>query len=511
MFEYCYRQVFITLFLVLCTLCSFSLSDADQFQPVTVQVFFSAYDGLDKNLLQRLSEVKSDFAAFVKIEFHPIYESQITGELLSPIERESLIKSGLISCFQSINPDGIVNFVRCLEEHHSTSWEECGTMNAVSAELLKGCYSSEILRSLQDNSYTIALKYSITQSPTVVINGKMIQNFTDPLQVRRLVCTELPDEKIDICESLPHCFSNTDCQKEGYIGICEHGGTAEATCIYKEPVKIALSIVTPNHEFFPRTQAILDITRKNFPGVAVSSFPETSEEGQNLLSQYEASMLPLFIFSNELMQAFNYRAFEEAFRKKGDLLYLAPFQSGATIIADRQRIPSKIAIFCRSYSLSSMQQVAFLMTLLKMKENARFLEKLDIHYLTAQDESGTLITAAGRMELEENLRQLAVLCHWPDNYSRYIDGWIEEFKTSYWEDIATQANIDPHRLKTAARAEKTILRARSDAALVDSLPYVVSDSFFVLIENREMFVPRNEHDLAVLLKKMKEESGRHGR
>ncbi|MEA2036625.1 MAG: hypothetical protein U9O94_03900 [Nanoarchaeota archaeon] len=127
-----------------------------------------------------------------------------------------------------------------------------------------------------------------------------------------------PTEEVLIEEVVPDCFSDVDCEKEGYIGNCLNPDTEEATCEFKEDARTFLTIIDDDECRLCSTSTMKNIIKELFPNVQIIESDYKEIEARGLVDKLGIDVLPAYVFDSNVSKAIRFDDFKNALVKNGE-------------------------------------------------------------------------------------------------------------------------------------------------------------------------------------------------
>ncbi|MFH1642656.1 MAG: hypothetical protein ABIC04_07220 [Nanoarchaeota archaeon] len=176
---------------------------------------------------------------------------------------------------------------------------------------------------------------------------KLPKNSEEPIEIEAPKEVELAEAKIE-----PLCISDNDCEIENKIGICLEAGTQGANCLFKDPIRIDMTVLNDKNCKSCDSSRIELLVKKLFPGIVIEEVDYNTREGKKLIQELDLNVLPSYIFSEELDKAYNYaNKTERIFDKIGDKYVMLPTATDANYYFVRADIPNKLDLFILSDEL----------------------------------------------------------------------------------------------------------------------------------------------------------------
>jgi hypothetical protein len=149
-------------------------------------------------------------------------------------------------------------------------------------------------------------------------------------------------------ETFIACYSDSDCEEEGQIGVCYNPGMESASCEFMGAVKIDLTVVNDKNCASCDTSRMFGVVKDLFPGVEVRSVEYDSLEGRRLVSMYGIDALPTYIFEDNVNETLRFDLFKQALMKRRGSYIIRNSASGANYYFKREEIPNKLELFTLS-------------------------------------------------------------------------------------------------------------------------------------------------------------------
>ena len=417
--------------------------------------------------VHRILEILGD-----RVDVH-VYYAVDEGEELGALRGIAISK---------VQPDRFWAYLLGDEVVAGMTWPEIAVQLGLDTEriaaLIRSGEADEILRS----HLFRAERLETYRLPALYVNNRLYEERIEYWGVMRALSRVFPeDEMPEALGALPECFGDGDCPpSEGYVGICKRPGTPEATCVYREAVRVSFTVVYDERAFFSNEEEIVASTRSLFPGVQVERVSGRSEEGRRLIEQYGVRRLPAYQFGREVLDAYRLPRVRSSLRWVVDRFVLDPQAVGANVDPTRPEVPGRIDLFLSSLSPRAYDVALDVETVLAERDGSLDLR---VHYLAYEDEDGRLTAPGGRFEVEEAIRHRVIWTRHPDRYFEYLRVRKRDIGSSYWEDEVRAVGIDPEEVRRIARSPEGVALLAADAKLAETFG-LGGDLAFVL-NNRE--------------------------
>lgn len=276
----------------------------------------------------------------------------------------------------------------------------------------------------------------------------------------------------EILSILPRCFSDGDCKKEGLVGICREPGTLKANCLFAEPSKVAMTIVTTKDCSVCDTSMVTNIIKKHFPGLTVSYLYYPNENALKLVQELNITAFPAYLLDKSAGSEKTFDQFKEHLDLKGNYYMFKTSFSGVGYYLNRKRVKGALDLFISLYDKDAS---ALLAAIKDFNPTIHFLSLLRDNQFDA---------AKGLMEIEEYLRSVCVQKHYPGFFWDYISCRTKRIASSWWEDCLPQ-NTDPALIRTCAMGQEGAGLLKENISLTSELNIMAGPTY--LMDNQEIF------------------------
>ena len=275
----------------------------------------------------------------------------------------------------------------------------------------------------------------------------------------------------DILSILPQCFSDANCKKQGFIGVCQDSGTTRSRCMFNEATKVNLLIITSKDCRICQTQGLVNYLKQMFPGLTASYLYYPDTRANKLIKDFRIKALPVYLLGKEIEKEKGFGTLKENLEGKGDFYMLKPQVSGISYFLDRKNIKGNLDLFISLYD----------------KDAARLLEaikefKPTIHFLTVE-QNDRFDATKGDLEVQEYLRSVCVQKYYPEYFWDYISCRAKFINSSWWEDCL--GNLDTNRIKYCAKGEEGKTLLKGNIRLNRELGIMFGPTY--LLDNQEVF------------------------
>ncbi len=217
----------------------------------------------------------------------------------------------------------------CNSRNADTCWVNVAKDLGLDINKIKECQEKEGVE-LVKREFELNEKYNVRGSPTIFINGKEYRGARNAKSFLISACNQIEKEGVTgaFCSQLPQCVNDNDCEeKEGKIVECINN-----TCVYHEPVKVELIVINDKNCTTCDTTQIMSVNKRYFPGIVVKKIDISSQEGKELVKEYNIKFLPAYIFNASIVKTKTWRTtlISQYFDKVKDKYILKASAVGST-------------------------------------------------------------------------------------------------------------------------------------------------------------------------------------
>jgi len=299
-----------------------------------------------------------------------------------------------------------------------------------------------------------------------VENGKILE-----YKIEALRLSDKVKDDPQIVAFLPVCFSDNNCRKEGLAGSCQNPAKADARCLYNQPNKINLTIITSGDCLVCESKGFIDFLKKRLPGLTTTYLYYAEAKVRKLAADLGINGLPAYLLDRGIEKEKELGGFNKELEKKGDFYIFKPSFAGVSYFPQRQRIKGRLDLFMSFYT----KDITEVLEVIKEFQP-------DIHFL-AQDNRDKFEAPGGNFEVEEDLRALCVQKYYPSRFFGYVQCRAKNNNSSWWEDCL--AGLDAAVVKTCAKSNEAGELLKENIKLNKELGIIVSPVY--LIDNQQIF------------------------
>ncbi len=299
---------------------------------------------------------------------------------------------------------------------------------------------------------------------------------------------DIADDR-EIVEFLPRCFSDDNCKQEGLVGTCQDPATLKASCVFSEPVKVGLTVITPKACKVCSPQQFVDFLKKPFPGLTVSTLYYPDPGAQEMIAKLGLSRLPAYVFDKDIERQKNFEMLQDRVDLVGDVYLVKPQVSGVSFFLKRGRKAGALDIFVSLFDAGAN----------KTLEVVRSFSP-EVHFLAVEKDAG-FDAAKGSVEVEEYLKGVCIEKYYPETFWDYLVCRSGNLSSSWWDDCLKGA-ADTLKIKSCAQGEEGKKLLRENIRLNKELEIMFGPSY--LVDNQEIFSTKGapaKQELEKILKK----------
>ncbi len=289
----------------------------------------------------------------------------------------------------------------------------------------------------------------------------------------------------DVQAILPRCYSDANCRKGGLTGSCRNPGELKASCLFAEPNKLELIVISAKECVICNIEPVLELLKKQFPGINAKHLD--LKRAGSLIKDLSIKALPAYIISGEVEKENNFDSFKHNLEFKNGLYLLKPQISGVSYFINRRVKKGNLDLF---FSIFDKDAVGLLSAV------REFNPKL--HFLAVEKDSG-FDAKNGLLETEEYLRGVCVQKYYPQKFWDYLICRAKNVFSSWWEDCL--GDSETFKIKTCARGPEGAFLLKENIALNKEVQVSFGPSY--LLDNCQIFSSRGVPDPEELRKIIK--------
>lgn len=345
----------------------------------------------------------------------------------------------LFLCAKKHMPKDYMKLIVCMNKESRKipdNFDVCVSELGLNVSATKACADGEEGENILLESYKFSKEKGASGSPTIFLADKPYRGGRTSNDFLRAICAEYKEFKPEVCNTIP------------------------------EPAKIKVTIVTDKRCPQCRADGLVGQLKGMFPGLIPEIVDYADEAGKTAYQKFAAEgqkLLPIVAFDPAVEKEEEYQKISRWAVKSNSAIFLrvgSKFDptkeicdngiddtgNGKIDCADedckeemvcRKEIPARVDLFV-------MSQCPYgVMALNAMKDvfEAFKGDKLDFHvnYIANEVEPGKFNSLHGQGEVDENIRELCAIKHYPKNYMDYIWCRNENIRSSEWKTCAKGA------------------------------------------------------------------------
>ncbi|MBR6421318.1 hypothetical protein IKS86_01200 [bacterium] len=340
-------------------------------------------------------------------------------------------------CAKKHLPKDYMNLIVCMNKESRKipeNFESCAKELNLNVAKVNACKDGDEGEQILLESYKFSKSKGANGSPTIYLQDQPYRGGRTSNDFLRAICNEYKTAKPEVCSSIP------------------------------EPAKVKVTVISDKRCKDCRPEALIGQLKNMFPGLIPETIDYSDEKAQEQYKKFaEAGFktLPIIAFEESVEKEEEYQKIARWAVKAGGAILLrvgAKFDptkeicdngmddtgNGKVDCADddckeemlcRKEIPGRVDLFV-------MSQCPYgVMALNAMKEvfEAFKDDKLDFHvnYIANETEPGKFNALHGQGEVDENIRELCAIKHYPKDYMDYIWCRNENIRGTDWQKCAT--------------------------------------------------------------------------
>jgi len=299
------------------------------------------------------------------------------------------------------------------------------------------------------------------------VQGKKIVEYN----VDEIRLSDKVAEDGQVRDILPECFSDYNCKKEGFIGVCSEPGTIQSHCTFTPASQVRLLIINARDCGTCETDKTIRFLKSHFPGLTVSTLYYPDDKAKKIITEYGIKTLPGYLLGKEVEREKNFSRLKEIMDSRGDFYLIKPYATGIGYFLYRQIKKPSLDVFLSLYTNEAS----------KILQVIRDFNPV-IHFLAFMDGDG-FNAEKGDVEIEEYLRGVCVEKYYPRQFLDYIACRADRLSSSWWEDCAL--NMDTQKIKECAKSNAGKELLKENIRLNQELQIFSGPAY--LIDNYQIF------------------------
>ena len=371
-------------------------------------------------------------------------------------------------CAIKHNPDIYMKMITCMNENAQAipgNWKSCAEKTGMNVAKLEECYSGEEGKALLSASAKKSEEAKAGGSPTIYLNNAPYSGGRGELDFMRAICNEFTGDKPAACADIP------------------------------EPKAVVLSVLSDKRcqECTAAVSGLVGQLKSIFPGLKVNALDYSSEEGKELYASADLKALPAFLFGSDVKDGEGYSMVQRYLVESGEYQSL---QIGANFDPTKEICDNEIddtgngkvdcddddckeAFVCREEKKNNL--LLFIMSdfpygklgveaLKGVVDNFGEALTYDVHYIASENADGTFDSLHGPYEADENIVQLCVKKHSPEQWLDYLYcRSTKGIKGKDWKECANEVKADVDKVKACFEGAEGKKLLSEDIKIANSL------------------------------------------
>lgn len=371
------------------------------------------------------------------VDFEINYIGNQKGDKWLPMHGEKELQGDKIAvCTKKLYPEKYMDLVFCMAESFRKipeNFEECATKVKFDAAKIKKCSDGDEGQKLVVESYKFSQAQKATGSPTIFLNGEKYKGGRTGSAFTKSLCDTFKTTKPQACNSIP------------------------------EDPKVKLTLLTDKRCEECNPQRLTQSLKRIFPGVESEVIEYSDPVGKKLYDELAAQghkLLPFAIFDKSIEKVDGYDKIKRFVKPAGDKVLLrvgAKFDPTKEICDNKKDDTGNGKVDCddtdcqgqlicrkevkNTVDLFVMSQCPYgtmALDALKEVKEAFKGDKLDINinYIANETEPGKFRSLHGQPEVDENIRELCAIKHFPNDSMEYIWCRNKNIRSAEWKPCA---------------------------------------------------------------------------
>lgn len=354
-----------------------------------------------------------------------------------PMHGETELKGDKIAvCMKKYAPKQALDLMFCMNKEYRKipeTFDACASELKLDAAKIKGCAEGEEGKNLVEESYKFSKSKNASGSPTIFLNDQPYRGGRGTNDFLRALCAEFKTAKPQVCSEIP------------------------------EPKKVHAVLLTDKRCPTCRVQGLVPQLKSFFPGLEEEILDYSEPKGKEEYDKYAAAgqkLLPIIALDPVAKEDEGFEKVARWIEEGAGKLFLrvgAKFDptkeicdnqiddtgNGKIDCADddckeavvcRKEIPGRVDLFVMSQCPYGVMALNAMKDVMKAFKG----DKLDFHvnYIANETGDGKFQSLHGQGEVDENIRELCAIKHYPKDYMDYIWCRNENIRSNEWKQCA---------------------------------------------------------------------------
>ena len=404
---------------------------------------------------------------------------------LDSMHGQSEVEGNILQlCAGAVAKEKQYAFIGCMNKEWRSipkNWESCAKEVGLDPEAMKKCKDGEEGKNLLAASFERAAKAGAQGSPTIKLNGEPYRGGRKTNDFMRGICETIKGKKPEACDAIP------------------------------KPPKVIVTALTDKRCKECDVEQVVGSLKEVFPGLEAKILDWSDDEAKKIAADSEIKLLPAVLFDDSIKKdeegERHMSRFLQPAGKYRSLRVGAKFDPNAEICdngkddtgngkIDCADDTCKETLLCREEKKNTLEVFVMsqcpygVMGLDAMKEVLKaFGDELTfaIHYIADETEDGKFNALHGQPEVDENIRELCAIKHYPEKnkYMDYIWCRNKNIRSSEWKECTGSNGIDTAVIEKCSTGAEGKKLHSADIKLAQELKIGGSPTW--LINNRTTF------------------------
>ncbi len=371
------------------------------------------------------------------VDFEINYIGNQKGDKWLPMHGEKELQGDKIAvCTKKYYPEKYMDLVFCMAEDFRKipdNFEDCAKKVKFDAAKIKKCSDGDEGQKLIVESYKFSQSKKASGSPTIFLNGEKYAGGRTGNAFLKSICDGFKKAKPAVCTSIP------------------------------EPPKVKLTLLSDKRCKQCNPQRLEQSLKRVFPGLTAETLEYSDPAGKKLYDEIAAKghkLLPFAIFDKSIEKVEGYDKIKRFVLPAGEKVLLrvgAKFDPTKEICDNKKDDTGngkvdcddddcKGQLICRKeikntvdlFVMSQCPYGTMALDALKEVKEAFKGDKLDINinYIANETAPGKFRALHGQPEVDENIRELCAIKHYPKDHMEYIWCRNKNIRSNDWKPCA---------------------------------------------------------------------------
>lgn len=367
----------------------------------------------------------------------------------------------------------------------------------IDADYVENIVKSEEGEKILSENIKEAQKRNINASPTIFINGQVINDNITINRINRNLCKYISLSK---CNELPLCGSDNDCSpRNDMITACINPESKESQCIYGNNIPVQITVINDANILVLNPETLINTLKTDFPTAVFSTLDYRSEAGKQLLNKYSLDFIPAIILETKIEDSIRFPKIAQLLQKSGDAYVFKSEFLPNRFYFSRPQKNNALELFVNSMSENAARLENILLSdnrySFTINYNAGINKKRNNNQLViSQKDEGSynlskseylfdIRSNLGKDDLYEDIRQLCISKYNPELINAYLRCFTNEFSkqasTNGCQDFIL---TDTQKVSNCMKDSDGIEMLAKNAAYGNSIG--IGSDVAVLIHNR---------------------------